>query len=202
MTAFSHLQTWEEFIQVGGELREKGDSVKWDLGDCALECCQRSIGRPGTDSQRRTITEFAKAIGEDRPVISNLIANAEFFDAAARAQIPLQLSWRQTANARRRGAPDWKPGERVTRRMRQAALSILFRMADNAPGGHVRGTPPALIVQIDAALRSIEKALANPEATPDDKRGLESTRSILLHIAAMKRNPTHSAPQATETVTQ
>lgn len=192
---------WETVVALAVELRVERDQLSFALGDVVLYACSRKTGRPQQESDQKTVSALAQEIGEDRAVLSNLASNSEFYDTKARAQIPLQISWRQAAKARK--ASGWIPGAVVTKAQRARALSILYRTADQAPRSlkHER----TLAEQIDASIRSLEHLLRHKEIEqaldPSDSASikvrhfveradqiLKTAREHALAIAARKQS--------------
>lgn len=150
-----NVKTYEDVIARMIEMRETRDEMSFAMGDLVLLVCVRKIGRPADEDNNKTIGALADEIGEDRPVLSALAANAEFYNPKLRLKIPPQISWRQCAKARK--ASGWRPGEPVTVEHRRRAMSMLFRTADNAPRSvkHER----TLVDEIDNALAALDKVL-------------------------------------------
>lgn len=149
-SAFEFLHTWEEIVTYAAQLREQRDRLSWELGDLALYACTPNPtgGRPFKEASRdRTISAFAEAIGEDRSVVSAWMHNAEFWPPGVRAQLPLNVSWRQCAAARRRSG--WRPGNEIAAEHRHRARTLLCAMADCS---NFTGELPMLPVKFESEI--------------------------------------------------
>ena len=131
--------SWEEAVAVGIELREQRDALSFGLGDMALAVCggrNPDGGRPGKETH--TLSEYARAIREDRARLSGLVANSEFWPPAERAELPPNISWYHLSEARRRSG--WRPGYEITAGQKSFALRIVNEYAEE-PGAK-RPTDP------------------------------------------------------------
>jgi len=150
--------TWEDAITTGIELREQRDALSFGLGDLALEVCggrNPEGGRPGHESH--TLSEYARAICEDRSRLSGLVANSEFWPKSERADIPPNVSWYHLSEARRRSG--WRPGNPITAEHKARAWNFVNEYAS------VEEYPPR-----------------PPDARPRWQRRLERAVSILAEI--------------------
>lgn len=130
--SYAHLKSWDEITAYAADLRQSRDACSWALGDLALFACgQRSPvgGRPRNGSEAYTLSALAFAIGEDRPVLSALMANSEFWPPLDRESLPLNVSWRQCSEARRRSG--WRPGRLRTNVQIEFARELLEKFADS-----------------------------------------------------------------------
>lgn len=134
---------WEDSVAIGIDLREEMDERRWDMGALVNYVCpSRKSGRPREDAaQVRTLTEFAKEIGEDRSTLSQLASNDEFYTEEMRAELPPQLSWRELAKARTRSG--WRRGQKVAEEHRQEAFKVILEMAEGGEIEPAKRTKPS-----------------------------------------------------------
>ena len=129
------IKNWEDAAELGRFYRLGGDENRFNLGDLALFVCERKDGRPLAGTEDRTITTFSKEVGELRPVISQLMAMAEFLpdDDERQKCYDLGVGWHLQNKARI--ATGWKPGEAVTEKQRALFWDRVGKEADG-------GAPP------------------------------------------------------------
>lgn len=136
MRQFAYLKTWEDVTEIGRVFRLAGDEARYDLGDLALFVCgDRKPGRPLAGAEDKTVTEFAREIGELRPVVSQTMSMSEFLaDDADRQRLFGQgVGWHIQNQARIRTG--WKPGEVVTEKQAALFWDITLKAADGAAAG-------------------------------------------------------------------
>src|SRR3990167_3150785 len=161
-----HSETsWKEAVAVGIELREQRDALSFGLGDMALAVCggrNPDGGRPGKETH--TLSEYARAIREDRARLSGLVANSEFWPTAERADLPPNVSWYHLSEARRRSG--WRPGQMITEKQKEFALQIVNAYAEE-PGTKRPPDPrPAWRRKLDRAVDILAGVAADPETPP------------------------------------
>lgn len=131
---FRQVKTWDDLVQMAADMRKADDELKFALGDLVrLACPARKSGRPALSGQpdgsrAETLTALAAAMDIDRSELSNLAANAEFWNLDVRGEIPPTSSWRHCAKARK--ASGWKPGKPASGEQVQVAFEALFSLEE------------------------------------------------------------------------
>ncbi len=147
MRDFEFVHNWEEATEIGRVYRLTTDEARYDLGDLArFVCSDRKNGRPLAGAEGKTLTAFAEAVGESRPVISALAAQAEFLpnDDDREACFAMGCGWHVQSAARIQTG--WKPGQVVTEKQAALFWDIVHKQADG-PVANERPSSESVVLE-------------------------------------------------------
>lgn len=120
MTDHDPRPAYEDVVSAGIQAREERDACSWSLGDLALY----AVTTMGV-----TLTDYARAVNEDRSRMAGLKDNAHFYSPVERRKYPPHLAWWQYAKARRMSG--WRPDQgEPTNDQRMYARELLFKWAE------------------------------------------------------------------------
>lgn len=153
----SIVKNWEEATEIGRAYRLTGDESRYDLGDLACFVTVRKNGRPLAGAEDKTLTAFAEAVGEHRPVISALAAQAEFLSADDDRERCFEMGcgWHVQSAARIRTG--WKPGEIVTEKQRELFWAVMHQQADGPALDERPGVEVAVLERIRRESERLER---------------------------------------------
>ena len=157
MREFSQfVTTWEDAAELGRTFRQAGDEARFELGDLVCFVCVRREGRPLTGADDKTLTEFAREIGEHRPVLSQLASMSEFLSDELERQTCFEMGvgWHSLNAARIRTG--WKPGEPVIKKQRDLFWQILTKEAD---GGDAKLSKRSPVMRLKDELTQLQKRM-------------------------------------------
>lgn len=157
------VETWDEGVALGLLFREERDRMSFALGALADKLCTGKVGRPSDDAEYKTITAFAEEIGEQREVISQLLANYRHYQHIDAELIPAELSWRQLSQARTRSGV--RTGEIPT--PEQIDNTVKF-LNDYARKGRKAPPPNMWLYRLEQIELDIDKAIRH---APTDSAG-------------------------------
>lgn len=82
------LDSWDDFVSAGVQVREDKDDCQWIIGDLSNELTGRPVrGRPNTN--RETQASYARDIGIARQTLNRYASNSRFYDNALRGAFAL-----------------------------------------------------------------------------------------------------------------
>ena len=157
-TVFDKLQTWDEIVTFGLDLRADRDERTWALGALAAYACPENPdgGRPANGSKEHTLSALARALREQPAAMSAWYWNYKFW--GDRWKLSPDVSWRQFSEARRRCG--WRPGVEITDLHRQRAEQLLAAMDEPTRPPDPR---PAWRRRLDRACDILAAIAADPE---------------------------------------
>ena len=164
---------YEDLISAGIQAREERDACSWALGDCALA----AVTYYGVK-----LTDYARAVNEDRSRLAGLKDNAAFYKPEERADYPPNLAWWQFAEARRRSG--WRPYQGdPTEAQKSFASNLLFHIAEEcggADGGRI-------VAELADLLDKVHGRLVYLAEKADGMPGRATTRTSILRAAEYVR---------------
>ncbi|MDO8303926.1 MAG: hypothetical protein Q7T18_11860 [Sedimentisphaerales bacterium] len=130
MRHFSFIHTWEEAAEIGRAFRLTADESRFDLGDLVCFVCSRKNGRPSAETKDKTLSEFAREIGESRSALSQMASMSEFLpeESGREKCYEMGVGWHSMNAARIRTG--WKPGEAVIEKQSVLFWDIVTKQAD------------------------------------------------------------------------